>query len=54
MIPDLGRYTVTIFGAYGVTIALIGGLVIASVWRSNQVRRALDRAEAEVKGRRNG
>lgn len=54
MMLDLGPYTATILGAYGVTIALIGGLVIASVWRSNRMRQALDRAEAEVKGRRNG
>ncbi|WP_424934210.1 heme exporter protein CcmD [Amaricoccus macauensis] len=54
MIPDLGRYSITILGAYGITIALIGGLAAFSILRSKRVRQALDRAEAEVRGRRNG
>jgi heme exporter protein D len=52
--PDLGKYAATVLGAYGVSIALIGGLVAASLWRSALVRRALERAEAEIRGMRDG
>ncbi len=49
MIPDLGRYAGTILGAYGASLALIGGLILHSLWRSRRVRRALECAEAEVR-----
>lgn len=48
--PDLGKYAVEVSAAYGVSIALIIGLVWISVLRSRAVKRALQEAEA----RRNG
>jgi heme exporter protein D len=54
MMPDLGRYAVTILGAYGVTTALLGGLIGLSLWRNNRVRRALEKAEAEMRGQGRG
>ncbi len=46
MIVDLGRYAGTVLGAYGVTLALIGGLVLVSLWRSARVRRQLAEIES--------
>ena len=43
---DLGKYAGTVLGAYGAAIALIGVLVVATVWRAGRVRRALAEAEA--------
>ena len=45
MLPDLGPYGATVVGAYGVTLALLGGLVLLSALRAAQVRRALGRLE---------
>ncbi len=42
----LGAYAVPVLAAYGVTIALLGGLVAASLARAARVRRALGEAEA--------
>lgn len=53
MMPDLGSYAATVLGAYGVTIALLGGLVAASLLRAGRVRRDLARLEA-ARGGRNG
>jgi heme exporter protein D len=50
MMPDLGPYAFPVLGAYGVAIALIGGLVVASVVRAARVRRALARLESGRKG----
>lgn len=46
MIPELGRHALPVLAAYAVAIALIGGLVAASLARGARVRRALERAEA--------
>lgn len=46
MIPDLGRYTLTVLAAYGITLGLLGLLVAASLWRSARVRRRLSALEA--------
>lgn len=48
--PDLGPYAGTVLAAYGVTLALIGGLVALSLRRAAQAARAL--AEAEARRRR--
>jgi heme exporter protein D len=50
--PDLGKYAVEVLAAYGVSLALLGGLVVLSFLRSARVRRALD--EAETRGRADG
>ena len=52
MMPDLGKYAVSVLGSYGVSIALILVLVAGSVWRARRVRDALERVETRVK--RNG
>ena len=41
----LGEYAPFVLAAYGVTIALIGGLVALSVWRGARVRAALEKVE---------
>ncbi len=46
MIPDLGKYAVEVLAAYGVSIALLLGLIGASVWRSRKVRARLATVEA--------
>jgi heme exporter protein D len=48
MTPDLGKYAVTVLGAYGVTIVLLVALVGLSMWRAARVRAAL----SEQEGRR--
>lgn len=48
MIPELGRYTVTVASAYAVTILLLLGIVGQSLWRSAKVRRALEAQEKRM------
>ena len=50
MIPDLGRYAATVLAAYGVTLALLAGLVGVSLWRAARVRRRLGILEARRAG----
>jgi heme exporter protein D len=54
MMPALGAYAGTVLAAYGVTLALLGGLVALSLWRSARVRRALEAVEAGARERRHG
>lgn len=44
--PDLGRYTLEVSLAYGVSLALLAGIVVFSVLRARQVARRLDAVEA--------
>jgi heme exporter protein D len=46
MIPELGRYALTVLAAYGVTLGLLAGLVAVSLWRAARVRRRLAILEA--------
>jgi heme exporter protein D len=46
MMPELGRYALTVLAAYGVTIALLAGLVAVSLWRAARIRRRLAILEA--------
>lgn len=48
MIPDLGKYAVTVLSSYGVTLVLLAGLVALSWARHQRVRRALQQAEART------
>jgi heme exporter protein D len=52
--PDLDRYAGTVLGAYAVTLALIAGLVVVSLWRAASVRRELARIEAQMGRDTNG
>jgi len=45
MMPDLGKYAVTVLSAYGVTLFLIAGLTVVSVVRNATARRKLDALE---------
>ena len=51
MIPELGKYTATVLGAYGVSILLIVGLTVASIARARRIRRELRDLEARRKDR---
>jgi heme exporter protein D len=46
LIPDLGRYAGAVLSAYGLSLLLIGALVVLVVWRGARVRRQLAAAEA--------
>jgi heme exporter protein D len=46
--PALGDYAGTVLAAYGVTLALVAGLVAASLRRAARVRRALAEVEARM------
>lgn len=41
MMPDLGKYAVSVLGAYGATLGLIGLLVAVSLWQGARAKRAL-------------
>ena len=45
---DLGKYAATVLGAYGVSLALIGGLIALTVWRGARIRRALAQLEVRM------
>jgi len=47
MMPDLGRYAFAVLAAWGVTLALTGGLVALSLWQAARARRALAEREAD-------
>lgn len=49
MIPDLGKYAGAVMSSYGISLVLILGLVLMSVWRGAQVRRQLDEVETRRK-----
>jgi heme exporter protein D len=43
--PDLGKYAYTVLSAYGVSLALLLGLIGLTLRRSRLVRRALEAQE---------
>ncbi len=54
MMPALGQYAGTVLAAYGVTLALLAGLVAVSLRRAERLRRALAETEAATGRARNG
>lgn len=46
MIPDLGKYAVAVLSSYGVTVALILGVVLLSFVQGRKVKRQLAEVEA--------
>lgn len=44
--PDLGKYAFAVLSSYGVTIALLIVIVMASLYRARKVRAALDEIES--------
>ncbi|PKP69945.1 MAG: heme exporter protein CcmD [Alphaproteobacteria bacterium HGW-Alphaproteobacteria-4] len=53
MMPELGKYAVSVMSAYGVTVVLLVGIVAQSLWRAARVRRALE-AQEQRTGAHNG
>lgn len=51
MMPDLGRYAFEVALAYGVSLALIAGIVVLSVLRARRVAADLDAAEGRRQAR---
>jgi heme exporter protein D len=48
MMPDLGKYAVAVLSSYGVSIGLIAGLILLSVWRARRVKAQLEEVEARL------
>ena len=48
MMPDLGKYAVTVLSAYGISLALIAGLIVLSLVQSRRARRQLENAKRRV------
>jgi heme exporter protein D len=48
MMPDLGKYAGAVMWSYAASIALLGVLVVLSVWQSRRMKRALDEVEARA------
>lgn len=46
--PDLGKYAAAVLSAYGVTLLLLAGIVVASLRHSAVARRRLDDIESRV------
>lgn len=44
--PDLGDYAATVLSAYGITIVLIAGIVLATVLDARRTRDRLRKAES--------
>jgi len=45
---ELGKYAGTVLAAYGVTLALVLGLIAVTLWRGARVRRALEEQERRM------
>lgn len=54
MMPELGKYAMTVLASYGATLALLALLVGATLWRSVRVRRQLEEVETRKEARKNG
>lgn len=49
--PDLGKYTVEVLSAYGVSLALLVVLLVVTLRHGRAARAALEAAERETKHR---
>lgn len=54
MMPDLDRYAATVLAAYGVTLALLAGLIFVSWRRAWRIKRELARMERPARERSDG
>jgi len=52
MMPDLGKYAVTVLSSYGATLVLLAAIIGLTLWRGARVRRQLD--EIEERRSKNG
>jgi heme exporter protein D len=48
MMPDLGKYSTEVLGAYGVSLLLIAGLLLVTLRRGKAARAALRHVEQET------
>ena len=48
MMPDLGRYALEVSLAYGVSLALLLGIIVLSVARARSVARRLNETETRT------
>jgi heme exporter protein D len=48
MMPDLGTYAQAVIWSYVASLALIGALVVLSIWQARRVKRALAEVEARA------
>lgn len=46
MLPDLGTYAVPVLSSYAVSLALLIGVVAASIWKARRVRARLEQVES--------
>lgn len=42
---ELGRYSVAVLSAYGVSVLLLAGIIVQTLLANRRARRALDRQE---------
>lgn len=49
MMPDLGKYAVTVLSGYALTALLIGGLLALSLWQAARARQALNAQEERMR-----
>lgn len=49
MMPDLGKYTDTVLASYAVSLILLAGIVLLSLYRSKRVKKELQELETKVK-----
>ena len=47
--PDLGKYASTVLSAYAISLALLAGIILLSLWQSRRMRRRLDQAEGRTR-----
>jgi len=45
MMPDLGKYAVTVLSSYGATLVLLAAIIALTLWRGARVRRQLNEIE---------
>ena len=48
MMPELGKYAGAVLASYGLSLLILGGLVLISVIRSRRVARALREVEERI------
>lgn len=45
--PDLGKYVFTVLASYGVTLGLLGLIIIASLWSARRSKTKLEALERD-------
>ncbi len=46
MMPELGKYAFAVLASYGVSLVLVAGIVVLSLWQGARMKRALAEVEA--------